>query len=192
VEFAVLCEPLSVVEKAVALALRLHQREPRTALVIGAGSIGLLAAMVLRLRGLDVEVSSVEHMRSVRARLVAAAGAAYTNKSVRKADVVIEAAGSPDAAMKGVAALAPSGVMIVLGASRTAGELPLLDLIVGNRIIAGSVNADPEAFRRAAADLPLMPAAVLRGMIERCEFGDYARSITGSRPTAPKIVHVVS
>src|SRR5215470_14644210 len=55
---AVLLEPASVVEKGIAQAYEVQRRlrvwRPRKAAVVGAGTIGLLASMALRLRGLDV------------------------------------------------------------------------------------------------------------------------------------------
>lgn len=191
-DVAVLTEPLSVVEKAIALAVKLHPGEPRRALVLGAGSIGLLAAATLRLRGFEVEVVSVEHSGSDRARLAALAGADYRTKAGQKADVVIEAAGSPNALTGGIAAMAPLGVLIVLGALRTEGSLPLLDLIVGNQIIAGSVNASPESFTAAVADLPRLPRGLLKKMIQYRSFEEYRSSFTGAPEQYPKIVHRIT
>jgi threonine dehydrogenase-like Zn-dependent dehydrogenase len=56
----VLLEPLTVVEKGITQAYEIQRRlrvwRPRRAAVMGAGTIGLLAALVLRLQGLDVTV----------------------------------------------------------------------------------------------------------------------------------------
>lgn len=190
--YAVLIEPLSVVEKAVGEALRLHRGGAARALVIGAGTIGLLAALALRDRGLSVTVRSIEPEHSPRARLVAATGAEYTAGTPPYADVVIEAAGAPAAAATGLAALAPLGVMIVLGAAVSEREFPLLDLIVNNQIVAGVVNAGPEHFRRAVADLPKFPRAVLDAMIRRDDFAGWRRSLAaGARYEQPKTVHEI-
>lgn len=57
---AVLLEPLTISEKGwrhvVAAQRRMTVWEPRRALVTGAGPVGILAALVLRLRGLEVTV----------------------------------------------------------------------------------------------------------------------------------------
>src|SRR5881397_3486578 len=57
-EVGVLLEPASVVEKGIAQAYEIQRRlrvwRPRRAAVMGAGTIGLLATLALRLRGLDV------------------------------------------------------------------------------------------------------------------------------------------
>ena len=54
----VLLEPTTVVEKGINQAYEIRRRlkvwRPRKAAVMGAGTIGLLATLVLRLKGLDV------------------------------------------------------------------------------------------------------------------------------------------
>src|SRR5260221_14119939 len=59
-EVGVLLEPTTVVEKGIAQAYEIQRRlrvwRPKKAAVMGAGTIGLLATMALRLRGLDVTV----------------------------------------------------------------------------------------------------------------------------------------
>ena len=60
-DVAVLLEPMTVVQKGIYQAYEIQRRlkvwRPRTAAVMGAGTIGLLATLVLRLRGLDVTFS---------------------------------------------------------------------------------------------------------------------------------------
>ena len=57
-QVGVLLEPMTVVEKGIAQAYEIQRRlrvwRPRRAAVMGAGTIGLLATLVLRLRGLEV------------------------------------------------------------------------------------------------------------------------------------------
>ncbi|MCA1718453.1 MAG: alcohol dehydrogenase catalytic domain-containing protein, partial [Actinobacteria bacterium] len=57
-EVGVLMEPVSIVEKGIEQAYEIQRRlgiwRPRRAAVVGAGSLGLLATLVLRLRGLEV------------------------------------------------------------------------------------------------------------------------------------------
>ena len=67
----ILIEPLSVVEKGIARAVRVHEGEPGRALVLGAGTLGTLAALVLRLRGYRVRVHSLEPADHSRVKLLA-------------------------------------------------------------------------------------------------------------------------
>jgi threonine dehydrogenase-like Zn-dependent dehydrogenase len=189
-DIGVLLEPLSVVEKAVAMALELHRGEARTANVVGAGTIGILAGLVLNACGFTVTVCSLEAADSARATLVRRAGLRYVTALAEKADIVIEAAGSPEGAAHGLASLAPLGVMVVLGAAETA-RFPLLQLIVQNQIIAGSVNTSPEAAARAALRLAELDPEVPRAMITRAKFEDFEQSILGPQVGAPKTVHMM-
>jgi threonine dehydrogenase-like Zn-dependent dehydrogenase len=191
---AVLVEPLSVVEKAVETALRLHEAGPRSALVLGAGTIGLLAALTLRERSLEVTVCSLEPEDHPRVRWLRESGFEYTPIPPRRtADLVLEAAGPASAAFAAVRALAPLGVCGILGtASDAAGEFPFRGLLLGNQRVFGSVNASPESFRRAVEDLRRFDRRLLERMLRRCRFEDYARTILGPVEAAPKAVHVVA
>jgi threonine dehydrogenase-like Zn-dependent dehydrogenase len=190
-EFGVLIEPLSVVEKAVQTAFRIHEPGLRSAIVVGAGAIGILAALLLQSRGLEVTVSSIEPEDGPRAALITHAGIRYTNSTSGRADIVIEATGSPAAALQAVQMLAPLGVLVVLGASVAEGRISFLDLIVHNQVIAGSVNASPEAFTLAVQDLGRFRPATLRAMIHRVPFGDFESSILGPPDSRPKVVHAL-
>ena len=70
VDFGVLIEPLSVAEKAITRALAVHEGEPRTALVLGLGPIGMLAAMALKVHGYGVRVHSLEPADHPRAAIL--------------------------------------------------------------------------------------------------------------------------
>ena len=189
-DHAVLIEPLSVVEKAVANAERLHPGQPESALVLGAGTVGLLAAMLLKVRGFSVDICSLEHSASDRARLAEAAGGRYLNKPDSTYDVIIEAAGTDGAAERALNALAPNGVIVILGAAKCL-NVPLLELIVRNQVIVGSVNAAPSDFASAVNDLGRFPADVLTRMIEREPASAFRSTLTGPPRPSPKIVHVI-
>jgi glucose 1-dehydrogenase len=192
-EVAVLLEPLSVVEKTVETALRIHEPEPRTALVLGAGPIGMLAALVLQLRGLEASVFSLEAPDHPRVRLLERAGVRYlTRLDGVAADIVVEAAGSPAAAFAGFRALAPLGVYGILGSPNASGEVPFIDLLRHNQAVFGSVNASPAAFVRAVEDLGSIDRGVLCGMLRRVRFEDVCETIPApAGGDAAKIVHVL-
>ncbi len=190
---AVLIEPLSVVEKAVETALSIHQPGACTTLVLGAGPVGILAALILNLRGLATSVYSIEPPDHPRARLVERAGVRYLSRldGVR-ADIVIEATGSPAAAFAGFGALAPLGVYCILGSPNASGEVPFTELMRHNKTVFGSVNASPEAFTLAVADLARLDGGVLSAMIQRAPLATLRQTVTAPQPTAVKIVHVAA
>ena len=190
---AVLIEPLSVVEKAVESALRIHEPGARTALVLGAGPVGILAALILNLRGLEASVYSLEPPDHPRARLLECSGVRYLARldGVR-ADVVIEATGSAAAAFAGFGALAALGVYCILGSPNASGEVPFTELMRHNKTVFGSVNAGHEAFAVAVRDLGQLDRDVLAGMIQRAPLAAIRQTVTTPPPAAVKIVHVVA
>ncbi len=190
-ELGVLVEPLSVVEKALEVALRLRQDLPvRNVVVIGAGTVGLLTAFVARLHGCNVTVVSREPVSSTRAKLVRQSGCSYqTNFNQLSADVVIEAAGSTLAACQGLECLAACGVLVALGAPDGIGKLPFLKMIVGNQILAGSVNAAPHHFELAVNDLRRMDQNLAGSLIERRGFRSAGETILSEPEESVKVVH---
>src|SRR5262249_17639578 len=82
-EVGVLLEPTTVVEKGIAQAYEIQRRlrvwKPRRAAVMGAGTIGLLATLVLRLRGLDVTTFALTPKPYLNSDLIEAIGARYVS-----------------------------------------------------------------------------------------------------------------
>jgi threonine dehydrogenase-like Zn-dependent dehydrogenase len=169
---AVLYEPLSVVEKGIAEAWRIQQRlawAPACAIVLGAGPIGMLAAMVLRLRGLEVIACAREPSGNPKARHLAEAGVRYVStketpieelgRRFGPADVVFEATGAPEVVFPATMLLGNNGVCVL--ASVTMGDKPVTvdaagwnqRMILGNRLVFGTVNAGREHFENGGRDL---------------------------------------
>lgn len=172
-EVGVLMEPTSVAEKAIAQAFEIQRRlrvwQPRRALVLGAGTLGLLATVILRLRGLDV----VTMGRSVRpyrnAELLDVVGATYLStaeSSVADAarahgpfDLILEGTGASPLVFQAMEALGKNGVLVmvsVTGGDRTV-EVPAdrinQGFVLGNKVAVGSVNASRDDFERGVKDL---------------------------------------
>src|SRR5205823_353176 len=77
----VLAEPASVCAKAIEQAYLAQQRlqvwEPKRAFVMGAGQIGLLATLMLKLRGLEVFTLATKAGPHLKSEIVEALGATY-------------------------------------------------------------------------------------------------------------------
>src|SRR5213593_4835499 len=82
-EVGVLLEPTTVVEKGITQAYEIQRRlrvwKPRRAAVMGAGTIGLLATLILRLRGLDVTTFALTKKPYLNSDLIEAIGARYVS-----------------------------------------------------------------------------------------------------------------
>jgi threonine dehydrogenase-like Zn-dependent dehydrogenase len=170
-EIGILLEPMSVVEKGIDHAFNLQRRlrwKPKTALVLGGGPVGLLAAAVLRVRGLDTYVCGRETESDTRAQIAIKMGAKYISVSektlfdvqtdIPPVDIAIEATGASTVVFNAMQILGPNGVVCLLsvtGGFKTA-EQPIdkinQRLVLGNQVVFGSVNANPRHFRMGVTD----------------------------------------
>jgi threonine dehydrogenase-like Zn-dependent dehydrogenase len=165
---AILLEPLSIVVKGVEQIFRIQQRlpwQPRRALVLGAGPIGLLATYVLRLRGLEVTTAARTPPPTPQAELAEASGARYvsTNQSpittlderLGDLDLIFEATGSSLVAFRALGILGINGVLCLTGVSAGDRELGIpadrlnLELVLGNKLVFGTVSSNPAHFAAA-------------------------------------------
>jgi threonine dehydrogenase-like Zn-dependent dehydrogenase len=169
----VLLEPLTVVEKGIAQAYEIQRRlkvwRPRRAAVIGAGTVGLLATLALRLRGLDVTTFALRRKPYLNSDLIEALSARYVSVEEQSIldvaaesggfDLIFEASGYSPAAFQAMQALNKNGVLVlasVTGGSRRV-EVPAdrinLDFVLGNRVMVGTVNASHDHFEMGVKDL---------------------------------------
>ena len=200
---AVMTEPTTVVEKAIDHACRLQvARLPvdpdpkmwlhgKQALVAGLGPIGLLASMVLRLRGAQVLGMDIVDPHSSRPRILEAMGGKYilgTKIPQLSADLIVEAAGIPKLDFELIDLLGIKGVYVSTGVpgddrplNIDAGRL-MRQLVLKNQIIFGSVNAGKEHFKQAVIDLESAqgkwPGVVERLITSRTPFADYSQVLT--------------
>ena len=172
-DFAVLLEPMSVVQKGIDHTYLLQQRlkgwKPKFGMVLGAGPIGLLAAAVLRARGLRVAVdrprrpdrlARADSSKQLGAEYVCVANKALPDvpKETGHPDIVIEATGVSRVVFDAMEILGPNGVLCLL--SVTGGDtmnpepIDLINqrLVLGNQVVFGSVNANPRHFKQGVKD----------------------------------------
>src|SRR6266404_3821545 len=172
-DVAVLVEPLTIAEKSLEQLSFVQQRLPwgdtHRAVVLGAGPVGLLGAMALRIAGFEVTVYSRSHSQSEKNEIVSSIGAQYiaaeTNSVEQMAkiagpiDVVYEAVGASSVAFEVIEHLGPNGVFIFTGVPGRKGPIEvdtdfiMKDVVLNNQVILGSVNAPPAAFQAAIRDL---------------------------------------
>jgi glucose 1-dehydrogenase len=184
-EVAVLTEPLSIIAKALEGYLAVRARlnfdvAASTGLVLGAGPIGLLAAMTMRAYGIKTDVFSREPGDDPRAGLARAVGARYISAgdvpleripaTTGRYDVVFEAVGVPQVAFGALPALAPNGVFLMTGIPAKRGPMEadlsgwMRELVLSNQLILGTVSAGRPSFEFAIRSLEqfmtLFPEAV--------------------------------
>jgi glucose 1-dehydrogenase len=178
-DVGVLLEPTSVVEKGIAQAYEIQRRlkvwQPRRAAVLGAGTIGILATMALRARGLEVFTMGLDEPPYLNSELVEALGARYVSTKQQSLpqiaeahgqfDIVFEATGFSPLVFEAMCVLLGKNGVIVLS-SVTGGmrrvEVPSdainLDFVLGNKVMVGTVNANREHFEAGVRDLAVVQA----------------------------------
>ena len=171
----VLMEPMSCAAKAVKQAFEVQRRmrvwSPRVAFVMGSGQIGLLATLILRLRGLDVHTFARSPGPNLKAEIVAGMEATYVSTQERsiadvvqetgKADLIVDATGSSTVAMDSMQYLGLNGVLVwtsITGGDNStslASDRINLEWVLGNKLLLGSVNANRGHFESGIRDLAL-------------------------------------
>ena len=185
-EVGVLLEPMTVAQKGIFQAYEIQRRlrvwEPRRAAVLGAGTIGLLATLSLRLRGLEVTVFSKQKAPYLNSDLIEDLGATYVSSedmTLKEAaaahgpfDLMFEATGFSPIAFQAAEVLGKNGVLVlasVTGGERTV-EVPAdminQGFVLGNKVMVGSVNAHRDDFVRGVDDMTKAEARY-RGGLER-------------------------
>jgi threonine dehydrogenase-like Zn-dependent dehydrogenase len=183
----VLLEPTTVVEKGIAQAYEIQRRlrvwRPRKAAVMGAGTIGLLATLVLRLRGLEVSTFGRTPKPYLNSDLIEALGAHYQStrelpilegaKKFGPFDLIFEATGASPVVFDSMQALGKNGVLVlssVTGGDRKICEVPAdminLHFVLGNKVMVGTVNANREYFEMGVRDMA-QAEAEYPGWLER-------------------------
>ncbi|MGW5667693.1 glucose 1-dehydrogenase [Micromonospora sp. NPDC003776] len=197
-----LMEPTSVVAKAWEQVDRVGARswyEPRTALVTGAGPIGLLAALLGVQRGLDVHVLDLAE-DGPKPAAVAALGATYHSRPVAEVtdklhpDIVIEATGAGRVVVDAMNGTAAYGIVCLTGVSSGGRTIPVdagatnRGLVLENDVVVGSVNANLRHYAAAADALAAAdPGWLDRLITRRVPLSRFAEALS-PRPDDIKVV----
>src|SRR5262249_7574217 len=164
----VLSEPASVCAKAIEQAFLAQQRlqvwHPRTAFVLGAGQIGLLATMIVRLRGLRVYTLATKPGPHRKSEIATAYGATYVTtqqssvadlaREVGRPDLIFEATGNAEVCFRAMEVLSHNGALI--WTSITGGKQDVtvdaakinLEWVLGNKLLVSSVNGNHRHFEQ--------------------------------------------
>jgi threonine dehydrogenase-like Zn-dependent dehydrogenase len=162
----VLSEPASVCAKAIEQAYlaqtRLQVWRPRVAYVLGAGQIGLLATMMLRLRGLDVYTLATRPGPHLKSEIVEAYGATYVStretplpelaRKTGRPDLIFEATGNAEVCFRAMEVLGLNGALVWTSITGGRHDVTLdgarinLEWVLGNKLLVSSVNGNRHHF----------------------------------------------
>jgi glucose 1-dehydrogenase len=217
-EVGVLLEPTTVAEKGVNQAYEIQRRlkvwQPRRACVLGSGTIGLLAALVARLRGFELTVFSLPKRPNRNADLVDELGGTYVSSedatlaelSEQRGpfDLMFDATGYSPIVWEAAEVLGKNGVLVlssITGGDRTA-EIPSdrinQSFVLGNKVMVGTVNASLADFHSGVDDL-IKAEAVYPGWLGKLlttpidgldRYDEMIRHLTGDRDAIKVFVEV--
>lgn len=222
-DVAVLIEPLTVAEKALTQIWQVQQRLPWacsfdpeskstqgcTALVLGAGPVGLLGALALVDSGFQTFVYSREPSGGPRSKVVEGFGARYLSAEdvavedldvlLKGIDIVYEATGASALAFHVLKELGTNGVFVFTGVPGRKHPVEIetgtimQNLVLKNQVLFGTVNADINAFESAVDRLrrclQKWPDAIHSLISKRWELSEAPELLT---EYVPGIKHVVS
>ncbi len=182
-DVAVLTEPLTIAEKARdqirQIVRRLPwlipdipedmRRLPLTAVVLGAGPVGLLGAMTLLVAGCDTYVYALPPAPNPGSDIVEAIGGKYYSQGRIQVEtqralfghihLVYEATGVSRLAFEVLKLLGPNSVFIFTGVPSLKGaievdaDLLMRNIVLKNQLVFGTVNASSENFDEAIRDI---------------------------------------
>jgi len=171
-DIGILLEPTSVAEKAIRMAYSVQQRltwTPQTAMVTGSGTLGLLTALLLRKRGLDV-ISFDRSDDSFKGEIFSEVGIHHFNaKKInlhdipshleRQVDMIFEETGNSSVALHAMSVIGINGVVVLTSVTGGDKHIEICSdclnqgLVLGNKIVVGSVNAHRKDFEKGVEDL---------------------------------------
>lgn len=172
-KIGVLLEPLSIVEKAVIQAYKIQERmlwKPKTAVVLGTGTLGLLAILLLKSKGLEVVAVDKTDYHKIKIYLFKRLGVKHINskrtpirdipkKIKKRIDLVIEATGNSSVALESMHIIGPNGVVCLTGVTGGNNRVEIcadclnLELVLGNKVVFGTVNANRKYFEKGVRDI---------------------------------------
>jgi threonine dehydrogenase-like Zn-dependent dehydrogenase len=219
-EVGVLLEPTTVAEKGVNHAYEIQRRlkvwEPRRACVLGSGTVGLLTALVARLRGLELTVYSQARQPNRNAELIEGLGGVYASSQEATLaevaaergpfDLMFDATGFSPIIWEAAEVLGKNGVLVL--ASITGGDRRAeinsdrinQGFVLGNKVMVGTVNASPNDFRTGVDDL-IKAEAVYPGWLRQLlttpirgleRYDDMIRALTEDREAIKVYVEVAT
>jgi glucose 1-dehydrogenase len=218
-DVAVLVEPLTIAEKGIAEVWKIQERLPwgaaaepngprgkgHKAVVLGAGPVGLLGAMVLVQNGFETFVYSKGRIDDPRVDITGKIGATYVSANtydlqrfsdhVGNIDLVYEATGASQISFQLLEHLGANGAFILTGVPGRKGpvsidtDLIMRNLVLKNQVLYGTVNASKRDYEQAIRDLALFkkrwPETVQRLISGRHPI-DRAKELLTSAPAGIK------
>ncbi len=204
-DVGVLMEPTTIVAKAWEQIERIGNRAyfgPSSVAILGAGPIGLLAAMLGIQRGYEVHVFDIV-TTGPKPKLVAELGATYHSEPLADSalypDIVIECTGVPSVVLDAMRHNGINAIVCLTGVS-TIGALVTADFgdmnrsaVLQNDVVFGTVNANRRHYIAAATALAAGDRAWLQQLVSRrVPMDRYAEAFTRTGDDVKVVLQVAT
>ena len=206
----VLLEPMAVAEKGIDHIRKIQSRllwDPRRAIVLGAGPIGLLAGMLLRLDGIEVYFYD-RSSAAIKRELAEEMGATYVRaddceltalpETIGAVDIVFEATGYSPLAFDAMDVVGNNGIVCLSGVSGGERQYKIhadrlnMEMVLSNKVVFGTVNASPRHFEKSARHLTtidaLLPGLLARMITTRVQMDELLPSLESPSENIKKVV----
>jgi threonine dehydrogenase-like Zn-dependent dehydrogenase len=181
---AALTEPLAVVHKGLR-RLGLKEDRPAQCAVVGAGTIGHLAAQILALRGHAVTVFDRDQQRLNA--LGGCVSGSSTLQDLERFDYFVEASGKQEVLSELLERSRPGATLLLLGLPYSNQSFNFESLVAYDRSVIGSVGSTRRDFDDALATLPRIDTDPFLKAQYRLQ--DYEKALAAARSrTALKVM----
>lgn len=213
-KIGVLAEPMSVVQKAIDEASIIQRArlpylqnkenwlEGKTVIVAGLGPIGLLAALVLRLKKATVIGFDIVDENSPRVQILKKIGGSYSNcktqPKIPAVDMILDAAGIAKLDFDLLEMLGINGIFVLTGVPgdqhpvSIAGAELMRKLVLKNQVMVGSVNESINHFKSGIKDLQAAsetwPGVVEKLITQHFAYTDYENALSHHSQDEIKVV----
>lgn len=192
-EQAVMLEPFSIVEKAVTQIFAIQGRmlwKPKTAMVFGTGVVGLLGAILLRQKGIEVTSIDRTDTNGIKDSVYREFGIRHVDSSSdgtdmqEEADIVLELTGNPTVSSAAMSRCGVNGICCLL--SITGGSYVEStdvgkwnhDMVLNNKLVFGSVNSNKGHFLQGMNDMLAIekahPGALAKLITRRLKLDEFS------------------
>lgn len=225
-DVAVLIEPMSIMEKAVQQATFIQDRMPwacpapakempeeawgfcKTALVVGAGPVGLLGLALLRLAGMNAWLIERKDPDHPKVKLARSLGTNYIDhrgltteeigKQIGPVDLIVEATGASDLALSLIFLLGRNAIYVLTGIPRGSAEVCvdgnriLNQTVRMNQVVVGVVNANRRHFEAVLRDMVKIqerfPQFLSSLITHRFGLDEYEQALAARTPDQVKVI----
>ncbi|MFH1848534.1 MAG: glucose 1-dehydrogenase [Candidatus Omnitrophota bacterium] len=212
-DVGVFLEPLSIVEKATYQIMKIQERmnwQPKNALILGTGSIGLLATMLLRTYDITTYTLARSPKGCLKSKIAETCGSEYIDvtktplpklkQKIGNIDIIIDATGSSKVAFDAIDILGINGVLCLTSITGGTNKIEIpsdkmnLDMVLGNKLVFGTVNGNRRYFEAGVGRFRVFedrwPGLLNKMLTKRLDFREFKTGLNRERKDIKTVLEI--